>query len=90
MVENVVPSMENWAPSPSSEDGILHTEINGEVVRKTLPTPVGNYMEYYDELYKALTGQGPNPVPAAESIRNIEIIELAKKSAEEGRKIFLW
>jgi len=89
LLENVVPSLGNWAPSPSNEDGILHTEINGEVVRKTLPTPIGNYMEYYDELYKALTGQGPNPVPAAESIRNIEIIEFARKSAAEGKKIFL-
>ena len=29
-----IPSLENWCPAPSQPDGLLHTEINGEVVRK--------------------------------------------------------
>jgi len=83
------PSLESWCPAPSSPDGILHTEINGEVVRKETTSSPGNYMGYYDDVYKALTGQGPNPVPASDAIMNMRIIEAALESAGNGKVIKL-
>ena len=80
------PSLENWCPAPSSPDGLLHTEINGEVIRKKTTSSPGNYMGYYDDVYKALTGQGANPVPAEDAIKNMIIIEAALESAS-GKKI---
>jgi scyllo-inositol 2-dehydrogenase (NADP+) len=78
--EAVKPSLESWCTGPATADGLLHTEINGHIVREeTLSTP-GNYMGYYDDVYKALTGQGPNPVPAADGIKNMRIIEAALES----------
>ena len=44
-------------------------------------------MGYYDDVYKALTGQGPNPVPAADGIKNTRIIEAALESMKEGKII---
>lgn len=81
----VKPSLENWCPAPDRPDGLLHTEINGEVVRKETTSSPGNYMGYYEDVYKALTGQGPNPVPAADGIRNTRIIEAALQSVAEKR-----
>ncbi|HQZ51607.1 MAG TPA: Gfo/Idh/MocA family oxidoreductase, partial [Chitinophagaceae bacterium] len=69
--------------------GLLHTEINGEVTRSETTSSPGNYMGYYDDVYKALTGQGPNPVPAADGIMNTRIIEAALESVKEGRVINL-
>ena len=83
------PSLDSWSPGPSSSDGLLHTEINGEVVRKETTSSPGNYMGYYDDVYKALTGQGPNPVPAADGIKNMRIIEAALESVKEGKIIKL-
>jgi len=84
-----IPSLESWCPPPSQPDGLLHTEINGEVFRtETISTP-GNYMGYYDDLYKALTANGPNPVPAADGIKTIRIIEAALQSAKEGKVVLL-
>ena len=83
------PSLENWCPAPSSPDGLLHTEINGEVIREETSSSPGNYMGYYDDVYKALTGQGPNPVPAVDGILNTRIIEAALESMKEGRIIHL-
>ena len=77
------PSLENWCPAASSPDGLLHTEINGEVIRKETTSSPGNYMGYYDDVYKALTGQGSNPVPAADGIKNMRIIEAALESMKE-------
>lgn len=81
----VRPSLENWCPAPAAPDGLLHTDLNGEVVRKGTTSSPGNYMGYYDDVYKALTGQGPNPVPATDGINNMRIIEAALKSVEEKR-----
>lgn len=83
------PSLESWCPAPSSPDGLLHTEINGEIIRKETTSNPGNYMGYYDDVYKALTGQGPNPVPPADGIRNMRIIEAALESMKEGKVVSL-
>ena len=83
------PSLESWCPGPSSPDGLLHTEINGEVIRKETTSTPGNYMGYYDDVYKALTGQGPNPVPAEDGIKNMRIIEAALESVKEKKVVSL-
>jgi scyllo-inositol 2-dehydrogenase (NADP+) len=89
LLAGVRPSFENWCPAPAKPDGILHTEINGEVVRKETTSSPGNYMGYYDDVHKALTGQGPNPVPAADAIKNMRIIEAALESMKERKVISL-
>ena len=80
------PSLDNWCPAPSLPDGLLHTEINGEVVRKEMTSSPGNYMGFYDDVYKALTGRGPNPVPPDDGIKNMKIIEAALQSVA-GKRI---
>lgn len=85
----VRPSLENWCPAPAVPDGLLHTELNGEVVRKETTSSPGNYMGYYDDVYKALTGQGPNPVPAADGIKSMRIIEAALLSVAENMVVTL-
>ena len=87
LLAGVKPSLQNWCPAPVAPDGLLHTEINGEVVRKETTSSPGNYMGYYNDVYKALTGQGPNPVPAADGIKNMRIIEATLESVKEGRVI---
>ena len=87
LLAGIKPSLDSWCPGPSAPDGLLHTEINGEVVRKETTSSPGNYMGYYDDVYKALTGQGPNPVPAEDGIKNMRIIEAALESVKEGRVI---
>lgn len=81
------PSLESWCPAPSSPDGILHTEINGEVVRKETTITPGNYMGIFDDLYRSLTGQEANPVLPIDGLKTIRIIEMAFQSMKEGRII---
>ena len=85
----VKPLVENWCPAPAAPDGLLHTEINGEVVRKETTSSPGNYMGYYDDVYKALTTQMPNPVLAADGINNMRIIEAALESFASGKIVSL-
>ena len=87
LIEEMKPSLESWCPGPASPDGMLHTEIDGEVVKKQTTSDPGNYMGYFDDVYKALTGQGPNPVPVEDGVKTIRIIEAALKSSAERKAI---
>ncbi|MBK7561090.1 MAG: Gfo/Idh/MocA family oxidoreductase [Chitinophagaceae bacterium] len=89
LLAGVKPALEKWCPALSEPDGLLHTEINGAIVREETTSSPGNYMGYYDDVYKALTGQGPNPVPAADGIRNMRIIEAALESMKERKVVSL-
>lgn len=84
-----VPSMQSWCPAPAKPDGLLHTEINGEVVKKEMTSVPGNYMGFFDDLHKFLTGKGPNPVPPADGLKTVKIIEAGFKSSKEGKVVSL-
>lgn len=89
LMAGAVPSLQSWCPAPDKPDGILHTEINGEVIRKETSITPGNYMGLFDDLYKFLTGQGPNPVPAEDGLKTVRIIEAGFQSAKEEKVIYL-
>lgn len=64
-------------------DGVL-TLAQGEVMaEQTLLTIPGNYPAYYAGIRDALTGHGENPVPAAQAIQVMELIELGMASAKK-------
>lgn len=84
-----VPSMQSWCPGPSKPDGYLHTEVNGEVIKKEFTSTPGNYMGFFEDLHKSLTGKGPNPVPPSDGLKTVKIIEAGFQSTKEGRIINL-
>jgi predicted dehydrogenase len=83
------PSLGSWCPAPLGPDGLLHTEINGEVSREETTSGPGNYMGLFEDLYRSLAGNAPNPVPPADGIMTIRIIEAAMLSDREGRIVNL-
>ncbi len=46
-------------------------------------------MGYYNDIHHALLNNGPNPVPATDSIKGIRIIPAAMESSAEGKRINL-
>jgi scyllo-inositol 2-dehydrogenase (NADP+) len=82
-----VPSIDPWCPPLEGPDGILHTEIKGELSRTETTSIPGNYMKYFDEVYHALHGRAANPVPGEHAIKTARIIEFALKSSKEGKLI---
>src|SRR5204863_307662 len=84
-----VPTQESWCPGPGKPDGILHTEINGEVIRKETKSDPGNYMGLFDDLHKFLTGKGPNPIPPEDGLKTVKIIEAGFRSRQEGQIVHL-
>ena len=70
--------------------GTLTRVVDGTPKRETYPTvKPETYVEYYRVLAKALRGEGKVPVSAAEGRDLLLIIEAAKQSSDEGRKVTL-
>jgi scyllo-inositol 2-dehydrogenase (NADP+) len=74
---------------PESEWGLLHTEKNGEVIRKKIESLPGNYLDYYNGVYEALTSDKPMPVTAEDGVRIMQIIEAAEISSKEKKLVKL-
>lgn len=84
-----IPNTIDWGKEPENEKGFLHTEKDGEIIKEYISSPNGNYMEYYDRIYKAMRLQQPLPVTAEEGLDVIRIIADAYKSSQLKKAIEL-
>ena len=89
LLENHAPNLTTWGTEPESEQGLLHTEKDGKLIREKIPTLQGNYYDYYDGVYKAITNNTEMPVTALDGIRVMQIIDAAIKSNTEKKVISL-
>ncbi len=80
LLANEKPNTDTWGKEPDTEQGLLHTEINGEVVRKKIPSLQGNYYHYYDGIYNAIAQSVAAPVSASDGLHVMQIIEAAIQS----------
>lgn len=82
------PTKEGWY-EPETEQGFLHSEVNGKVVKEEVYTMSGNYYAYYDGVYEAITHNKEMPVTADDGIKVMKIIDAVYLSSKEGKVITL-
>ena len=82
-----IPNTPDWGREPENEKGLLHTEKDGKIIREYLPSFNGNYMDYYDGIYKALRLNQAPPVSAEEGLNVIRIINAAHESSREKKVV---
>lgn len=75
----------------STDNNVINItyEHNGQDVTKEIQPPMGDYRQYYQQLYEAIIEQKPAPVTAQEGLDCIRLIEYAIESHFQGRTIFL-
>lgn len=77
----------DWGTEPESEHGLLHTEIDGKIIRESVKSLQGNYMDYYDGVYKAIVNNQSPPVTADDGVLVMRVIEAAFTSYREKKVI---
>ena len=87
LLAGVKPDISAWIPTPDDKDGLLHTMLNGEEIKKQTRSEIGNYMNYYQDVYDALVNGKPNPVPASDAVMTMKIIDAALQSSREQRVV---
>lgn len=77
----------DWGREPESSDGILHTELQGKVVRRTVPTEAGNYGLYYENLYMCIVEDAQLSEKPSDGYNTIRLIQLAFESSNSKKTI---
>ncbi|POY45495.1 oxidoreductase [Avibacterium gallinarum] len=77
----------DWNAEPEKDWGLLHTEINGIVIRSPIETERGNYQAYYDNIYATLREQSPLQVTAQQATEVLKLIALIYESSDRGMRM---
>ncbi|WP_157315055.1 oxidoreductase [Chitinibacter sp. GC72] len=65
----------------------LYRSIDDQINTEQHALPQGNYAAYYAAIRDAIHGTAPNPVSARDAREVMRILDLARQSSAEGRKI---
>jgi scyllo-inositol 2-dehydrogenase (NADP+) len=86
LLAGMLPNTTDWGTEPEDDNGFLF-KADDEV--EEIKTEQGNYYDYYDAVYKAITDNKPMPVTCDDGINVMRIIEAAVKSNAEKRIVSL-
>lgn len=74
-----------WGYDVESAWGTLHT-ASGAV---KIPSEQGSHQTFYTEFAAAVAGTGPEPVPAAEAVHTLQLLDAARLSDATGQVVVL-
>ena len=80
------PNLDSWGTENVGNEGLLHTEIDGKIIREIVPTLQGNYYNFFEGVYQSIAFNKPEPVSAHDGVNVMQIIEAAIIS-NENKKI---
>lgn len=83
------PNLDTWGKEAKNKEGILHTEINNDVLIENIPTLQGNYYDFFDGVYNSITQDTIEPVTALDGVHVMLIIEAAIQSSAQKKGIDL-
>ena len=78
-----VPNTPDWGKEPEENWGLLHTEINGKIIKERYPSFNGNFGLYYKNLYETIRNGAPLKEKPAHGFNTIRMVELALESNQK-------
>lgn len=83
------PNLTDWGTESKVNEGLLHTEIDGKIIREKVQTLQGNYYSLFDGMYQAIVNNVSEPVTAQDGVNVMRIIEAAIESSKQKKVINL-
>lgn len=83
------PNLTDWGTEKAGNEGLLHTEKDGKIIREKVPTLQGNYYDFFDGVYQAIANDKLEPITAEDGINVMRIIENAFLSNSQKKMINL-
>jgi scyllo-inositol 2-dehydrogenase (NADP+) len=84
-----IPNLTTWGTESLANQGLLNTEIKGEIVIKKIQTEQGNYYDFFEGLYQSISNHKPEPVSAQDGINVMRVIEASISSNKLKKVIYL-
>jgi predicted dehydrogenase len=78
-----LPVGDDWGKESEDIYGMLHTEIDGKVIRERYPSLKGDYAAYYQNLYETIVQNKPVRERIEHGYNTIRLIELAFESHQK-------
>jgi predicted dehydrogenase len=78
--QGVLPVSPDWGKDPEEFWGLLHTELNGKIIREKFPSIPGGFGLYYKNLYRTLAEGAPLREKPEHGYNSIRMVELALES----------
>lgn len=82
-----LPEGEEWGKEPEDIYGLLHTEVDGKIIKEKYPSLKGSYADYYLDLYDTIVNGKPVKQKPEHGYNTIRIIQLAIQSNAEKRTL---
>lgn len=82
-------NLTTWGTEPLEKEGLLHTDINGEIVKKRISTLQGNYYTFFDGVYNSIINNSLEPVTAKDGVHVMQIIEASIESSAHKKLVDL-
>jgi predicted dehydrogenase len=83
------PNLSTWGTEQAGNEGFLHTEIDGKIIKEKVPTLQGNYYDFFDGVYQAIANDLVEPITAQDGVNVMRIIEAAFQSNEQAKVVNL-
>jgi scyllo-inositol 2-dehydrogenase (NADP+) len=78
------PCDKGYGEEPESAWGLL---VDGDAAERRIPSHRGEWPRFYEQAAAAIAGEAPPPVLPGDAIAGLELLELARQSAREGRRL---
>ncbi len=82
-----LPNTPHWGEEPEDQWGLLHTEINGRIIKEKYPSLPGSFGMYYKNLYETIANGAALREKPEHGFNTIRMIELATESSREKRTV---
>jgi len=82
-------NLDSWGTESVENQGLLHTEIDKNIVKEKVKTLQGNYYDFFEGMYQSIINDAIEPVTAIDGIHVMQIIEAAIRSNQQMKTINL-
>jgi predicted dehydrogenase len=79
------PNQTTWGTESDENQGLLHTEMDRNVIKEKIRTLQGNYYAFFEGVYQAIVHDAQEPVTAQDGVQVMQVIEAIIQSSQEGK-----
>jgi predicted dehydrogenase len=83
------PNLDDWGNEPTEQSGLLHTEVNGKIIKEKVNSLPGNYYDFFEGVYQSIVNNTMEPVTGFDGLKVMQIIEAALQSNQQKKVIDL-
>jgi scyllo-inositol 2-dehydrogenase (NADP+) len=83
----VLPNIPHWGEEAAENYGLLHTEINGQIIKEKYASLNGNFGYYYKNLFETIRNGADLKERPEHGFNTIRMVELAIESNQKKRTV---